>query len=230
MLKKLILIPLGILVFAYGLVMIITMTSESSLRTMMVSPFCQDELTSYGDNIFCVEDGVERNMTAPVVITAIACIWVGILLIMLAFFWDTLAGVLRQGRILKEGIPATGTILQIKTTGFSINDHPLYDVLLQVKTDFQPPYQVTVRTRINIFQVNMMKLGAQVPVKVDRRNPLHVAIDLVSIMHTAAAPINAQNTGSSLPARLRELEESLNSGLITRQEYDRLRQRILEEV
>jgi len=182
------------------------------------------------DQFFCREGDFERDITLPIVLVAIIGICSGVISILIGVFLSSFLSLSRQGRILKEGEPARGQILNLQSTGIRINNVPLYDVVLEVIPDYQPAYQATVRMRVNMFHAQYLQIGAEVPVMVDRNNAQQVAIDMDALAQMGNPMTKLKNDSNSLPSRLRELEESLRAGLITQQEYDHLRQRILDEV
>jgi hypothetical protein len=217
-----------IVIFLFGI------TGDSPLSEILAAPFCQGEVvmrSNYdSDQFFCREGDFERDITFPIVMIAIVGISGGVITILIGAFLSSFLSLSRQGRILKEGEPARAQILNLQSSGIRINNVPLYDVLLEVIPDYQPSYQATVRMRVNMFHAQYLQIGAEVPVMVDRNNPKHVAIDMDAIAQMGSPMTKHKNDSNSLPARLRELEESLRAGLITQEEYDRLRQRILDEV
>jgi hypothetical protein len=232
MVKYLLLIA-SVLLFAFGVIFLFGISSDSSLGDFLAAPFCQDEIVMQrnyrSDTYFCRGEDGDQDITLPIVLTGIGTIGGGVVLFLAGIFWNSFAALRREGRILREGTPATARILQINATNIRINGMPLYDILLQVQPDFQAPYQANIRMQINVFQAQFITLGAEIPVRIDRANPQHVALDLQTAAQNAAVPA-AQPSSNPLPARLQQLEESLRAGLITQQEYDRMRQRILEEI
>ncbi len=217
-----------VVIFLFGI------TGDSPLSEMLAAPFCQGEIimrSNYnGDQFFCREGDFERDITLPIVMVAIVGIGGGVITILLGVFLSSFLSLSRQGRILKDGEPARGQILNLQSTGIRINNVPLYDIVLEVIPDYQPAYQATVRMRVDMFHAQYLQIGTEVPVMVDRNNPQHVAIDMEALAQLGNQMTKLKNDSNSLPARLRELEESLRAGLITQQEYDHLRQRILDEV
>jgi hypothetical protein len=96
---------------------------------------------------------------------------------MMSFF----GGSPRTRRILRTGRPAQATIQSIgeSSTGgtTTVNDQPYLGLTLEVNDGSRAPYVVTLDTIIPRTALPQFQPGAVIPVKVDREDPLKVAID-----------------------------------------------------
>lgn len=83
-----------------------------------------------------------------------------------------------KARVLAEGIPGRATVLQAQDTGQVDGDgRRVYDLLLFIQVDGQPPMQGPARTGIPPERLDQLEQGDTVPIKADRSNPSVIAVD-----------------------------------------------------
>jgi len=133
--------------------------------------------------------GIATNL--PVWVTAIMI--VAVLLFEAAFvavfyyvFKWTLGPEVARRKLLESGEPAVATILKVTDSGVTMNNiYPVVKVLLEVRPQGRPPYQVETRMILSRVDIPQVQPGTVVPVKIDPRNPKRVAVVMPS---EAAAP------------------------------------------
>ena len=93
-------------------------------------------------------------------------------------FWIGLAPQARRNRLARVGLPAEATILSIGETGWTLNgNYGLARLRLQVEPpDGGDPYEVTVKSYINRFEIPAYQPGVRLPVVVDPEDPTRVAV------------------------------------------------------
>jgi hypothetical protein len=91
---------------------------------------------------------------------------------------DRFSGVSDARALQQTGIPARATILKIWDTGMTVDDDPVVGLQVEVRPDGHPPYIATITkaliSRIDVPQFQPEKV---IPVRVDPKDPQHVAID-----------------------------------------------------
>ncbi len=91
---------------------------------------------------------------------------------------DRMSGV-SDARALQEiGDSSDATILKIWDTGMTVNDDPVVRFLLEVHPYGKPAYQAETKLRISRLAVSRYQPGAVVPIRIDPRQPKHVALDI----------------------------------------------------
>ena len=84
-------------------------------------------------------------------------------------------------RILKEGIPATATILYLgensKGGVVTINDQPYLNIKLKIDNGKNPLYEISFDTIIPHSDIPQFQPGTVFPVKIDPNNSKSVVID-----------------------------------------------------
>ncbi len=113
----------------------------------------------------------------------------------------TLGPEVARRRLLESGEPAEATILQVTDTGVTMNNiYPVVKVLLEVRPQGRPPYQVETRMTVNRVDIPQVQPGTVVPVKIDPRSQKRVAVVM---------PGEAVASGSAAPVDARAAEEML---------------------
>ena len=79
---------------------------------------------------------------------------------------------------MAKGVPAQATILKMWDTGTTVNDNPLVGLLLEVRPQDRPAYQVQTQSLVSRLKIPLVQTGATVPVKFDPSDPAKVALDL----------------------------------------------------
>ena len=86
---------------------------------------------------------------------------------------QTATATLRAG-----GMPAQARILGVRPTGYMTNFTPQCQIDMDVYSPHAPPYRVSVVGEIPPLASPRVQPGLVVPVKVDRRNPANVVLDV----------------------------------------------------
>jgi hypothetical protein len=109
---------------------------------------------------------------APIAITVVVLVFVFLV------FRKVFGGISRNNALLTNGEPAQATVLQLWDTGVSLNDNPQVGLVLEVRPQNRPAYQVQTKSFISRLKVSQVQTGAVVAVKVDPTDPAKVALDL----------------------------------------------------
>jgi hypothetical protein len=82
-------------------------------------------------------------------------------------------------RILAEGLPARGTIVDVRATGMEISAGPghsrVVEVVLSIE-DGRGPRQITVRDAVSELHLGRLLKGATVPLRVDPQDPQKIVV------------------------------------------------------
>lgn len=104
-----------------------------------------------------------------------------VLIVLLVFFfvyWKVFAPVGRQQKLQRDGLSAEATILEIRETGWTVNNiYPVVRLKLQVRPPGGQPYEAEVQTLIGRLDVPQVQPGAVVAVRYDPRDASRVALD-----------------------------------------------------
>lgn len=130
--------------------------------------------------------------------------------VMFSIFYFTFKSVLgpevEARKILENGIDAEATILEVKETGWTVNDiYYIVNFVVEVRPKDQPPYKAKIRGMISRLTMPQFQPGAIVPVKYDPKNPQKVA--LVETTEAASSGESGGMSGSQLESLKKMLEE-----------------------
>lgn len=89
---------------------------------------------------------------------------------------DVLRHFKNQG-VLKEGIPATAVIKDLKDTGNRYNNNPQVVMTLEVTPKDGKPYTAQLITVVSVVDLARLQPGSVVNVKYDPKQPTRVALD-----------------------------------------------------
>ena len=120
------------------------------------------------------------QLNTLIAISTIAPIAITIVVLMFVFLVlrKVFSGISQNKALLTSGEPAQATVLQLWDTGVSLNDNPQVGLLLEVRPQHRPAYQVQTKSFISRLKVSQVQTGAVVAVKVDPTDPAKVALDL----------------------------------------------------
>jgi hypothetical protein len=92
--------------------------------------------------------------------------------------WMGFGPQVKRNRLVKRGVRTQATVLAIGETGWTMQgNYPLVKLQLSVqRPGGGDPYEVTVKTLINRFEIPAYQPGAVLEVVVDPENPKKVAI------------------------------------------------------
>lgn len=118
--------------------------------------------------------------------------------------------IIRQEGLMKSGVQAEATILEVKETGMTVNEiYPVIKLVLEVRPPEGQPFQVETKELINRFDIPTYQPGAVLPVLYDPRNPKKVAVgtrdDLAGIPGQTQFPA----AGNVDPERMRMIGDFL---------------------
>lgn len=119
--------------------------------------------------------------------------------------------------------PATITIRSARETGTYINERPRLEFELTVEPEGLPAYEVTKKATVPHTALGMIRPGDGFHAKVLPEKPESMEIHWDQ-------PILGARGEESTAERLSELEELMRKGLITADEYEAQRRRIIEAI
>jgi hypothetical protein len=91
---------------------------------------------------------------------------------------DRWSGVSQAKELERNGEPAKAEILKIWDTGMTVNNDPVVGFDLQVRPEGKPSYDTQTKLRIPRLSISQVQPGTVVPVRIDRRNPTRVSLDI----------------------------------------------------
>ena len=94
------------------------------------------------------------------------------------FIANKTAGLSQAKELQKVGRPAQALILQIADTGWTLNDDPVVDFLLEVHPEQEESYQARTKIVISRVHIPQFQPGATVPVRIDPKNRERVSLDI----------------------------------------------------
>lgn len=136
------------------------------------------------------------------------------------FFMPVLLGRYLKDDLLIKGIPARATVIKVWDTGVTVNDQPRLGLLLEVYPTHGQPYEVETKQVIPYSQLPGLVSGQEIQVRVDRENPRRLR--LVTFGKSESPPDAAE--------RLEMLEVLRTRHLISEEEYQQIKQGILETI
>lgn len=80
-------------------------------------------------------------------------------------------------RIKMQGVAGSATILGMRQTGVTLNEQPQIELRLQITTQMQGPYEVSIKEYVPLMLLGTLSSGRPLPVKVDPANPERVIIE-----------------------------------------------------
>lgn len=122
------------------------------------------------------------------VVAAFMAHWiVGIVILGVEFFvfrllWKVLfQPILKQKRLMAEGIDADATILSLSETGSSLQiggalPKAGVELVLEVSPSYMASYQASVRTYITVFEMQKFQPGSKIKIKYNPKNPQELIV------------------------------------------------------
>ncbi|WAM24114.1 SHOCT domain-containing protein [Myxococcus sp. NMCA1] len=146
--------------------------------------------------------------------------------------WGVVRVMMVERHVLKHGEAAEATVRELKDTGWRINKQPLFELLLDVRQSGRAAYQTKVKKKLGRHQsISTMGVGTRLDVKVDRNDPLKVAI----VGAAMTAPVGAfmrqgmPSEGDPVKA-MQNLQSLMDKGLITPEEFQAKKAQILARI
>jgi hypothetical protein len=122
---------------------------------------------------------------------------------------------------IKNGVVAQARVLKVWDTGVSINDNPQVGLLLEVLPEGSASFQAEAKTIVSRLNVALVQPGTAAEVKYDPQNLKRIRVTTLNILPPGS---------SGAAARMAELEDLREKGLITREEYQQKREEILKSL
>ncbi len=136
-------------------------------------------------------------------------------------YWLLFRPFLRTETVLEHGELAEATVLKVWDTGWTINDDPQVGLQLEVRPAGDMPFQAETKSVIPRLLVADARPGSVIQVRFDPRNRRNLAV--------VPEPAVKRGPGGAA-ARLAELEDLRQRGLVTEEEYEHKREEILDAV
>ncbi len=97
-----------------------------------------------------------------------------------------------QQRVLREGIQAGARLLAVQMGGMTMevggHRHLQLQLQLEVQPQGRPPYPAMVTTMVSELQIPQLQPGAQLTVRIDRMNPMNIALEAAGAPAPGMAP------------------------------------------
>jgi hypothetical protein len=119
-----------------------------------------------------------------------------------------------------KGIPARATVINTWDTGVTVNNQPRLGLLLHVFPESGEDFDIETKMIIPHSRLPGVYPGAELDIRYDPKKPSRIL--LVSAADAEASPDPA--------ARLRRLDALLAEHLISQEEYDKMRQSVLDQM
>ncbi|GAA3550609.1 hypothetical protein GCM10022263_41960 [Nocardioides daeguensis] len=136
-------------------------------------------------------------------------------------------------RLRSNGRPARAQVLSFDPTNVRINDQPLLKLRLRIHGADLAPFEVESRTVVSDFRMPLLYAG-DLPVLVDPESQEWEfdwdAADPITPVVPSAAVLPPAAAAKTPAERLAELDDLLAKDLVTRDEYDATRARILDGI
>jgi hypothetical protein len=123
---------------------------------------------------------------------------------------------------IKNGVTAQARVLKVWDTGTTINDDPQIGLLLEVAPSLGAVFQAEAKTLVSRLNAALVQPGITAQVIYDPNQPKRIQVKELNV-EGAASPKNAA-------ARMEELEELRSRRLITEEEYQAKRRKILDRI
>lgn len=115
---------------------------------------------------------------------------------------------INASRLQKTGLPGKARILEVRDTGVTINNNPQVKLILEVKSSFGQTYTTQCRVMVSRINPGAYMPGMEVPVKIDPKNEMNVAIDFSGTQSMGAAVVPQAGVDMlSLKADLEQMQK-----------------------
>jgi hypothetical protein len=106
-----------------------------------------------------------------------AIVTIASLALLMFCLWFFFGPEVRRRNLLKRGVTAWATILEVKETGITVQgNYPMPRIRFRVEPDDGEPYEVAAKCLISRFDVPTYQPGARVQVVIDPKNRRKVAL------------------------------------------------------
>lgn len=124
--------------------------------------------------------------------------------------------------VIKNGIDGEAKVLKVWDTGVSINDNPQVGLLLELTPPGGETLRVEAKQVVSRLSVARVQPGVKALVYYDPANLKRIQVK--------SFEVPAEDVPGSAEARLKELNDLREKGLITQLEYDRKREEIIKDL
>jgi hypothetical protein len=126
-----------------------------------------------------------------------------------------------QAQLLLTGVRAPAEIVDVEDTGMTVNNSPRVRVRLRVRRESGEPFEL--ERRVVVSRVSIPRRGERVEVAYDPDDPTEFTFRLADLADDPAAGHAPDRVGQL--AKLAELHEK---GLLTREEFEAEKERLLQ--
>jgi hypothetical protein len=90
---------------------------------------------------------------------------------------DRMDGVREAKALQRTGEAAEAIVVEISDTGITVNQDPVVRLVVDVQPQNRPAYRATIpKSLISRVHVPQFQPGSRVPVRIDRKDPMRVAL------------------------------------------------------
>jgi hypothetical protein len=134
----------------------------------------------------------------------------------------------RLHRLRTRGRAARGRVLSFEPTGVRVNDQPMMIIKLVVEGGDITPFEAQARTVVPDVHIPLLHVG-ELPILIDPETD-EWEIDWEAARPVAPGTLRRPADDRPAAARLAELDDLLRRDLVSREEYDAARARILDGI
>lgn len=140
-------------------------------------------------------------------------IFSGIVIAVIYFSFRVAFGsIIRQEALMKNGVQAEATIVEVKETGMTVNEiYPLVKLVLEVRPPEGQPFRVETKELINRFEIPTFQPGAVLPVLYDPRNPKKVAVGTKESLDSGRGQTQLPAAGALEPEMMRVVQDFIGN-------------------
>jgi hypothetical protein len=128
---------------------------------------------------------------------------------------------------IKNGVTTQAKVLKVWDTGVSVNDNPQVGLLLEINPIGGAPFQAEAKTLVSRLNAALVQPGVMTEVKYDPQKPQRLKVLTIHVGDTALS-LSKDGAPSNAEARLEEINNLREKGLITEEEYRLKREEILK--
>jgi len=114
---------------------------------------------------------------------------------------------INASRLNKVGLPGRARILEVRDTGVTINNSPQVKLILEVKNSFGQKYTTQCRVLVPRINPGAYMPGMEIPVKIDPKNEMNVAIDFSGGNAAAGITSFGQPNAALLKTELEQMQK-----------------------
>ncbi len=144
--------------------------------------------------------------------------WFGIILtvVSIAFVYFCIrmffGSMIRQEALMKSGVQAEATIVEVKETGMTVNEiYPVVKLVLEVRPPEGQPFRVETKELINRFEIPTFQPGAVLPVLYDPKNPKKVAVGTKESLDSGRGQTQLPAAGALEPEMMRMVQDFIGN-------------------